>query len=129
MGKFFGVIFLFGTFSVFSFGKHGWYYISGTAFAGDKTILKNSILLIKIGEDYERVTTNENGEYEIKVHWGFPCMRKPIHFIYQRHNNPRFISVSYSDKEIKIRNRWKKYARKDQYKSPGIPKRKDLKFA
>jgi hypothetical protein len=128
MKNIFSILFFLAAFNAFSFGKHGWYNISGKVFAENNTVLKNALLIITIGDDKKAILTNGNGEYEIKVHWAFPCRPKRLRDLFRNGGSPKCISVAFSDKEVKIRNRWKKQARKNDYKSPGKAKHKDLVF-
>lgn len=123
------IIFVFSltALDLFSFGKHGCYYLVGIAHTEDNSALKNSTLAVIVGGSQYTVTTGDYGEYEIEVHWAFGC--KPgLYNFFHTLGNPRFVVIKNYDKEIKVRNRWKKYARKAGANSNWYRVEKNLDF-
>ncbi len=113
-------------------GGSGTYYIKGTAYGKDKTILKNTDLAVKIGSVTKMVRTDDNGLYEIEVHWESACPSLRTFGQHRRDNkklNPEFIYFSYEDNEIKLDNKWEKYADLFPESKEKITRKKDLYFA
>lgn len=120
------------TTGTFAKGGSGTYYIKGTAYGTGKTILKNADLNVKIGSVTKTVRTDDNGLYEIEVPWESACRSIRTFGQHRRDNkklNPEFIYISYADKEIKLENKWKKYADLFPASKEKITRKKDLNFA
>lgn len=126
------LFFLALTTGTFAKGGSGIYYIKGTAYGAGKTILKNTELTVKIGSTTRKIRTDGNGVYEIEVPWenADPSLRtNGQHRHDNKKLNPKFICISYMDKEIKIDNNWKKYAVLLPESKEKITRKKDLYFA
>ena len=119
------------TTGAFAKGFTGSYYIKGTAFNKNKTILKNVNFTVKIGSTIKTVTTDDNGLFEIEIHWENAC---PSLRTFEQHKcdnkklNPEFIYISYEDKEIKLNNKWKKYLISFPKSKEKSIRKKDLNF-
>ena len=101
------------TIKTFSKGCSGKYYISGTAYSTDKAVLKNSTLTVKFGYSTKSILTDSNGHFEIELAWTNACPSRRTAAQHKQDNekiNPKFIYISYSDNEIKLKNKWEKYA-------------------
>jgi hypothetical protein len=126
------ILFLtFLTTASFAKGSSGICYIRGIAYGTDKTILKNADLTIKIGNATKTVKTNSNGEFEIDVYWESACPSGRTLWQHRRDDkkiNPEFIFISYADKEIKLNNKWKKYAESFPDSIDQVTWKKDLFF-
>lgn len=95
-------------------GCSGTYFIMGTAYSLDKTALKNVTLTIRFGNETKSVLTDSSGHYEIELAWTNACPSGRLDFQHKRDNkklNPQFIYVGHSKKEIKLENKWEKYAK------------------
>ena len=112
--------------ATFSKGGSGTYYIKGTAYGADKIVLNNVDLLV----DGTVVKTNDNGQFEIAVQWESACPSQKIKKY--RHNNkilnPKYIVIRYGDKELKLKNRWKKYGDLFSKSKDKVTRKKDLHF-
>lgn len=94
-------------------GCSGTYFIRGTAYSADKTVLKNTSLRIEFGKETKTVLTDSNGHYEIEISWINACpsgRTKKQHRQDNKKINPPFIYIHFADKEIKLENKWDKYA-------------------
>lgn len=106
------MFFLILTTSAFAKGGSGTYYIKGTAHGKGKAILKNVELRVKIGGTTKTIKTDANGMYIFEVRWTSACASSRTFGKFRRDNkklNAEFIYMSFVDKEIKLRNEWKKY--------------------
>ena len=112
-------------------GCSGTYYISGTAYRADKTIIKSAGLTVKFGKDTKIVRTDSNGQYEISVHWDSACPSGLTGEELKKENeriNPQFIYITYADNEIKLENKWEKYADCSPASKDEVTWKKDLHF-
>lgn len=101
------------TTEAFGKGCSGTYFISGTAYSANKTILKNVTLTVKFGKETKTVLTDSNGHFEIELTWTNACPSKRTKEQHKQDNsriNPPFIYISYANKEIKLVNEWEKFA-------------------
>gem|GEM_PF-1525439 len=117
-----------------AFGKgcSGTYFISGTAYTADKTILKNVTLTVKFGEETKTVLTDINGHFEIELAWTSACpsgRTKEQHKQDNKKINPRLIYLSYADKELKLENKWEKFADCFPDSKDAVTWKKDLYFS
>jgi hypothetical protein len=120
--------------SIFTFAKGGagTYFIKGTAYGENKSVLKNVDLVVKIGKATQTVKTNENGEFEIEVHWEHSCRSLRSKRQYRgdvRKINPKVIYISYSGQEIKVKNKWKKYDDLFPKSKSKVTRKKNLHFS
>lgn len=101
------------TSTAWGMGSSGWYYISGKAFSSQKVILRNTTFTVKCRDVVKTVSTDAEGNYEIEIFWTSACRsnRTPWqHYFDNKRFNPKYIFLSYGDSEIKIKNKWEKYA-------------------
>ncbi len=131
--KYYLSIFFFSFLSVISFarGGSGTYYIKGTAYGTDRTILKTTELKVKIGNETKTIKTDENGVYEIEVHWESACPSGISHRRWEKECeklNPKYVYVTLDRKEVKIETDWKKYADLFPESKEKVTMKKDLHF-
>jgi hypothetical protein len=96
----------------FSKGAAGNYHMKGVAFAPDQSILKNTELTVQIGEKITTVMTDENGNYDISVHWATACpsgLTKAERKRQTKKLNPEYVFIRLGAKEIRVENDWEKY--------------------
>ena len=120
------------TTGTFAKGGSGTYYIKGTAYGTDKTILKNADLTVKIGSVTKTVRTDDNGLYEIEIPWESACRSRRTLAQHKRDNkklNAEFIYVSYVNKKVKLDNNWEKYAELFPESKEKVTRKLDLYFA
>lgn len=121
------LFFTFLTTATFARGGSGIYYINGTAYGADKMALKNADLIV----DGSVIKTNDNGQFEIEIHWESACPSGVTKKHWQRANarlNREFIYIKYKDKEIKIKNEWEKYGELFPESKDKVTMKKDLYF-
>ena len=94
-----------------SYGKGcaGFYYISGTAFSADHSILKNETLEVKLGERTFTAVVDSNGRFEIEIPWQNPCRSGGEGPEEAERYNPPFLFISVQGKAIQLENKWKRY--------------------
>jgi len=122
------LIFLGFTLAALAKGASGSYFITGTAFGKNNSVLTNAELVVQ-GKKFK---TNDKGQFEIEIHWETACpsnaSRKEIRQA-TRKLNPKFIYISYRTKEIKVRNKWKRFCYKVWEGKNKISIKQDLHFA
>lgn len=94
-------------------GSAGSYYIKGIAYAEDKTILANTLILVRIGNDVQEIKTDGKGQFEFEVPWIVPCRSGVSHDTWEKERNrlnPEFIYIKCGAAEMKLKNEWEKYA-------------------
>ncbi|MFN3405292.1 MAG: hypothetical protein ACK40G_14425 [Cytophagaceae bacterium] len=107
-------------------GREGVYLIKGTAYSINKEVLRNESLFVRYGSRYVIVITDDDGKFEIKIHWANACSSGRSKVQQKKENkqlNPEFISISLNDHEIILKNKWQKYA-----KTNNKTREKDLVF-
>lgn len=113
-------------------GCSGTYFIRGTAYSTDKTLLKSVTLTIVFGKETKTVLTDSIGHFEIELAWTSACpsgRTKEQHKQDNQKINPRFIYINYSDRVIKVENKWEKYAACFPDSKEAITWKKDLYFS
>ena len=96
----------------FGKGAGGVYKIEGTMYSKEaKKIISNAVFTVnKIN-----VKTDAFGNYKVEIAWDTQCPSDLNFFkrrIFIKNSNPKYIVFNYENKEIKIRNKWKKYGRR-----------------
>jgi hypothetical protein len=94
-------------------GCSGTYFISGTVYSVNKTVLKNVTITVKFGNETNTVLTDSNGHFEIELKWASACPSGRTKARIRKANekiNPKYIYIEYSNKKIKLDNKWKVYA-------------------
>ncbi|MCW3082780.1 MAG: hypothetical protein JWP12_146 [Bacteroidetes bacterium] len=125
------LFFIFSVTGLFAKGRAGSYFVKGTAYGINKTLLKNCELSVTTGGKTQIVTTDSAGQFEIEVAWATACP-SGISAAKQRRetkrHNPKYIYIKYKDKELKLNNDWKKYAQRFPETKEAVTKKQDLSF-
>lgn len=108
-------------------GCTGTYFISGTAYGIDNSVLKNERLTVKMGQKTFTVMVDSNGHFEMEIPWENPCRSASGPNEAER-LNPPVILISFQDKEIKLNNRWKKYNNCSYKPREEVTWKQDLRF-
>lgn len=95
-------------------GASGTYYIKGIAYGANKSVIRDAILQVKIGDNTLAVNIDANGRFTIPVRWTVPCISGPAWNRKKRAKirskyNPDFIYISLGSQTTRISNKWKKY--------------------
>lgn len=112
-------------------GSSGTYFIIGTAYSSNKIVLKNATLTLTFGNETKTIVTDSSGHFEIELAWTNTCPSNQTATQHKKANkkiNPQFVYIGNSDKEIKLKNKWKKYVGNYSFSKEAITWRKDLYF-
>lgn len=118
--------------TTYGMGLWGTYFISGTAYSANNTVLKNKTLTVKLGREMKTVVTDTNGHFEIEIDWETACpsgLTPAQRARATRRMNPEFIIIHYVNKTIKLENKWKKYVGVSSEPKEKITWNKDLYFS
>lgn len=100
-------------------GFKGEYYIRGKAYINKLELVRNKFIEVEFGSYAEKIKTNLNGEYFIKIVYEFPCptamnedilSNEQIELITNSYN-PRYIFFAYKGRCYDIENYFYKYDR------------------
>ena len=67
-----------------------------------------------IGDETKVIRVDSQGNYELEVRWRTACPSVKTNAQWKQSNrdlNPKWITLAYENHVLRIRNRWKKYAR------------------
>lgn len=122
---------LFSSLLSFGRGSNGNYFIIGKAYNSQGQLLKNQTIKVTFNNQIQEITTDNNGNYELKIYWESTCPSAKTKKEKAEANeklNPKWIKVSYNGKEIKIKNKWEKYAELFPDDKKSITRKLNLKF-
>ncbi len=117
--------------ALFAKGGAGSYFVKGTAYGTNKTILKNCELTVTAGGKSQVVKTDSLGQYEIEVSWETACpsgISAAKRRRETKRHNPKYIYIKYNDKELKLNNDWEKYAQLFPETKDAVTKKQNLFF-
>lgn len=113
-------------------GCSGTYFISGTAYSTNNTILKIATLTVKFGKETKTVLTDSNGHFEIELAWTNACQSgrtKKQHKQDNKKINPQYVYIGYATNEIKLENKWENYRDCFPDSKDSVTWKKDLYFS
>ncbi|MDF1674971.1 MAG: hypothetical protein P1U44_04570 [Vicingaceae bacterium] len=97
-------------------GYEGEYIVEGIMYdKNTKKPIPNEVFVI----NGNKVNTNQQGKYSIKIKWTTACPSDLNYFErkrFIRKNNPSYILFSFNMKSKRVKNKWRKYGLKFHWK-------------
>ena len=125
------LFFIFSVTGLYAKGGAGSYFIKGTAFGINNTLLKNCELTVTAGGNTQVVKTDSLGQFEIAISWETACpsgISAAKRRRETKRHNPKYIYIKYNDKELKLNNDWEKYAQLFPETKETVTKKQNLFF-
>ncbi len=92
-------------------GASGSYHFKGHAYDHNQELIRSDSLDVNYGNRSEKIYTDSNGNYCVKIRWGYACIsgiRNPI--------RQRIARTDFNSKQIHFTYRKQKYNVKNEYK-------------
>ncbi len=94
--------------------------------------LKNTELTVTIDKETKTIKTDNKGQFEIELNWATACPSGIKRKRWKRETeriNPNYIYIKSKNKEIKIKNKWHKYAELFREAKDKVTMKQDLNFS
>ncbi|MBL4736265.1 MAG: hypothetical protein JKY18_13170 [Flavobacteriales bacterium] len=125
------ITFILTTLFTLSKGASGTYCISGKAYYSSGELIKNQTIMVDFNNVREETSVDSLGNYEIKIRWQTACpsgIRRSAIKLANERLNPKWIKLNCNGFEIRIENKWRKYAHIFPTDKQMITREQDLIF-
>ena len=96
-------------------GILGSYIFSGKAYNAQGELIRNGKIIVDIKGSKETIKTDSLGNYQFDLGYATACPSVVRGLKRRKANNkinPKFITLQYSNIEVKVKNKWRKYGSK-----------------